>query len=444
MKRVITYGTFDLLHRGHVSLLRRARALGDYLVVGVTSDSYDRERGKLNVHDSLAERMEAVRATGLADEVIVEEYEGQKITDIKRLGIDVFAIGSDWEGRFDYLREWCEVVYLERTRGVSSTELRAERQGIVRVGIVGTGRIAARFVPELRCVSGVEAIGAYNPHLASAEAFAERFDLALATDDLPELLGAVDAVYVASPHQFHHDQTMEALHAGVHVLCEKPMALTAADLDEAYALAHERGLALFHAVKTAYCPAFEHLLVLAKSGRIGEVVSVDAAFTKLEREGSRELRGDGFGGSFLELSSYPALAAAKFLGTGAKRASFDSVRRGGVDLLTRATVSYGGPSASLLVGLGAKSEGDLVVTGTKGYMYVPAPWWKTEYFEMRFEDPSATRKYFYQFDGDGLRYEVQDFVRAIGEGMVESPKLTWAESRFVTEMIEAFYSKIPE
>ena len=91
MKRVITYGTYDLLHHGHINLLRRAKELGDYLIVGVTSDSYDRERGKLNVRNNVLERVEAVKATGFADEVIIEDYIGQKIDDIQKYNIDIFC-----------------------------------------------------------------------------------------------------------------------------------------------------------------------------------------------------------------------------------------------------------------------------------------------------------------------------------------------------------------
>jgi len=96
MKTVITYGTFDLLHTGHVNLLKRARALGDRLIVGVTTDSYDQSRGKLNVLESLEERVENVRKTGLADLIITEELEGQKLHDIQKYGADIFVIGSDW------------------------------------------------------------------------------------------------------------------------------------------------------------------------------------------------------------------------------------------------------------------------------------------------------------------------------------------------------------
>lgn len=438
MRRIITYGTFDLLHYGHINLLWRAKSLGDYLVVGVTSDAYDKERGKLNVHDSLLERIEAVRSTGLADEVIVEEYEGQKIQDIKRLGIDVFAIGSDWAGKFDYLKEYCEVVYLDRTRGVSSTELRESKHALVRIGIAGTGRIASRFVSESRFVSGVEVVAGYNPSMESARKFAERFELEGAFDDYAAFLDTIDAVYVASPHQHHHEQTVAALKAGVHVLCEKPMALCERDVRKAYSLAYEKGLTLLHAVKTAYCPAFEHLQILAKSGRIGRIVDVDASFTKLENKGSRELTDDGFGGSINELSSYPTMAIARLLGTKAGEIRFKAFREGGIDLFSRGTVSYPSKSASFKVGLGAKTEGSLVISGTKGYVYVPAPWWKTDYFEMRFEDPSAARKYFFAFDGEGLRYEILEFIKCIHARRTESPMLTADETAFMTRVIEEF------
>lgn len=140
MKKVITYGTYDLIHKGHIRLLERAKALGDYLVVGVTADNFDRARGKINVQQSLIERIENVRQTGLADEIIVEEYEGQKIDDIKRLGIDIFTVGSDWKGHFDYLNEYCKVVYLDRTQGISSSELRAEKCDI-HLGFIGESPI---------------------------------------------------------------------------------------------------------------------------------------------------------------------------------------------------------------------------------------------------------------------------------------------------------------
>ena len=196
MVKVITYGTYDLLHYGHIRLLERAKALGDYLIVGVTADDYDKTRGKINVQQSLMERIEAVKATGLADQIIVEEYEGQKIDDIRRYDVDVFAIGSDWQGKFDYLSEYCRVVYLDRTEGVSSSELRAER-GKVRFGIMGNSRVAEKYLRESRCVNGLEVVGACTTW---PETVAE---LPFLTTDYDALLARVDAVYIVSAPEQH-------------------------------------------------------------------------------------------------------------------------------------------------------------------------------------------------------------------------------------------------
>ena len=135
MTKVITYGTYDLLHQGHINLLRRAKELGDYLIVGVTSDSFDRGRGKLNVRNNVLERVEAVKATGYADEVIIEDYLGQKIDDIQKYDVDIFAIGSDWVGKFDYLNAYCKVIYLDRTKGISSSEIRQKGRNLT-MGII--------------------------------------------------------------------------------------------------------------------------------------------------------------------------------------------------------------------------------------------------------------------------------------------------------------------
>lgn len=159
MVRVITYGTFDLFHEGHYRLLERAKALGDYLIVGVTTDAYDKTRGKLNVIDPLPARIENVKKTGFADEVIIEEAAGQKFNDIKKFHIDIFTVGSDWVGCFDYLKDYCQVIYLERTKNISSTMLREQNSPIQRVGIIGTGRIAHRFIPEAKLVSGITTPG---------------------------------------------------------------------------------------------------------------------------------------------------------------------------------------------------------------------------------------------------------------------------------------------
>jgi len=123
MKKIITYGTFDLFHIGHLNILRRAKALGDYLVVAVSTDEFNAVKGKICTYP-YEQRAEIVRAIKYVDEVIPENNWEQKATDIKSNDIDIFVMGNDWESKFDFLKEFCEVVYLPRTEGISTTEIK--------------------------------------------------------------------------------------------------------------------------------------------------------------------------------------------------------------------------------------------------------------------------------------------------------------------------------
>lgn len=443
MRRVITYGTFDLFHEGHFNLLKRAKNLGDYLIVGVTTENYDFNRGKLNVQESLMKRIENVKNSGFADEIIIEEYEGQKINDILKYNVDIFAIGSDWKGKFDYINEYCEVIYLDRTKGVSSTELRALNNKIIRLGIIGSGRIANRFIPESKYVSGVNVEGILDVDENSAKSFTERHELNFYTHNYTELLNRVDAVYIASPHLTHYYYIKEALLNNKHVLCEKPLVLSVKQANELYNLASVNKLVLLEAVKTAFCPGFLRLVSIAKSGLIGSIINIDATFTKLVSGEIRELNPNEAGGSVTELASYPLLAIIKLLGRNYKDVQYFSYYddNSNIDLFSKINIFYKDSIGTANVGLGVKSEGDLVVSGTKGYIYVPSPWWKTEYFEVRFEDPSKNNKYFHKFESDGLRYELAEFISLINQRETNTYKFTSDDSIKVVEIIEKFLIK---
>ena len=438
MLKVITYGTFDLLHQGHINLLRRAKALGDYLIVGVTTENYDKNRGKLNVRKSLMERIEDVKRTGYADEIIIEEYEGQKIDDILKYDINIFAIGSDWLGKFDYLMEYCKVIYLERTKGISSTQLRLGDQKIIEIGIIGSGRIANRFVQESKYVSGIDVKGVFNPNIESARKFSDNNELGFYADKLDELMRQVDAVYMATPHLLHAFYIREALLAGKHVLCEKPLVLDSLEAQNLYSLANSKGLILKEAIKTAFCPGFQHLYTIVKSGAIGIVKDIEASFTKLVYGEVRELDPKQAGGSITELASYTLLPIVKILGSNFKDINFYTFKKNDVDLFTRGIITYDNSIATFKVGLGVKTEGHLIISGTKGYVYVPAPWWKTEYFELRYEDQNLSRKFFYKFEGDGLRYEINDFLHSINFPEMRSHYLSREESITILRIIELF------
>lgn len=439
MKKVITYGSFDLFHEGHYNLLKRAKALGDYLIVGVTTEQYDEFRGKLNVVDSLIKRIDNVRATGFADEIVVEDHEGQKIDDIKKFGIDIFTIGSDWQGQFDYLKEYCDVVYLERTRNISSTMRRLEDNPMVRVGVVGTGRVARRFLREAYYVSGIMVLGVYNPNKEHAEQFADQMELSFGEGDYEAFLDRVDAVYIASPHETHYTYAKAALEHRKHVLCEKPMVLQRAQAEELFELGKKYGCVMMEGIKTAYCPGFNQLITVAKSGVIGEVRDVEAAFSRLANPSLREMTDTVYGGSFTEFGSYALLPILKLLGRDYREVEFHSIQaENGIDAYTKAAFTFDNGLALAKTGVSVKTEGQLLVAGTKGYILAKSPWWLTQSFEVRFEDPNQKEVYASKFLGQGLRYEISDFVRAINGDGNRTYKLTRGESIVMAEIMEKF------
>jgi len=442
MKRVITYGTFDLLHKGHLNILKRAKEMGDYLIVGVTSDNYDLSRGKLNISQSLMQRIENVRNTGYADEIIVEEFQGQKVQDIKKYNIDVFVIGSDWINKFDYLKQFCEVKYIERTKGVSSTELRNFANKILKLGIVGNGRIAKRFLEEAKYVSGVDVEYIYGRNLEKLKDVCAQFCLTNYYIDYKEFLSHVDAVYIALPHNLHYEYAKKALLQGKHVLCEKPITLSKAQTMELYSIAEERDLILYEAIKTAYAPCFNKLISMVQSGIIGTIKDIDATFTKIITDKDlREYDKTQGGGSLTELGSYPLCIITKLLGTNPQKitytTSLDEEKK--VDIMTKVTLHYKNAVANATTGIGIKKDGNCIISGTNGYIYVPAPWWKTEYFEICFEDLNKTQRVFTKFDGDGLRYELADFLKSINS---KSKSYKWLEeeSVFLSSVLENYIS----
>lgn len=421
MTKVITYGTYDLLHFGHVRLLERAKELGDYLIVGVTADDFDLNRGKINVQQSLMERIEAVRATGLADEIIVEEYEGQKIDDIKRYCVDIFTVGSDWVGKFDYLNDYCKVVYLDRTQGISSSELRAEKSNI-RIGLVGESEHLVKFKRECAYVNGIEVAGVYCTNTEEVSEFLGELPIVASTYE--ELLEYVDAVYLLSHPTKHYEQAKLALEKGKNVLCEAPIVLYTEQLVELENIAKDKGLILMNGIKTAYATAYYRLLLLVKSGRIGRPVSVEATCTSMRFFNPEDLISlNTDWNSICSWGPVAMLPVFQILGTDYIKSEIISSfanKEEMYDKFTKIDFLYKDAVATIKVGKGIKSEGEMLIAGTKGYVYVPAPWWKTEYFEIRYEDQTENKKFFYQLDGEGLRYEIVSFVRSVNEGIKRS------------------------
>lgn len=440
MIKVITYGTYDLLHYGHIRLLKRAKALGDYLIVGVTADDFDKARGKINVHQSLMERIESVRSTGLADEIIIEEYEGQKIDDIKRYDIDIFTVGSDWNGKFDYLNKYCKVIYLERTEGISSSEIRSQNNEL-RIGLVGDSILTYKFERESHFVNGAQIVGLYTPQAKLSSELNQRFSFV--TNEFDTLLNMVDAVYIASHPSMHYSQVKTALLRGKHVLCELPISTSESECAQLYQLAQKQNCVLMASLKTAYSTAYSRLLLLAKSGKIGRIISIDATCTSLKKN-SLQINGDlsNAWNSICAWGPTAMLPVFQLLGidfTNSSLVSCFADREKQFDIFTKIDFRYPHAVASIKVGKGIKSEGELIISGTRGYIYVPAPWWKTDYFEVRYENPEDNKRYFYQLDGEGIRFEIVTFIQSIEKKKVLS-YIDESVVKAISSVLEDFYN----
>ena len=430
MIKVITYGTYDLLHEGHIRLLERAKALGDYLIVWVTFDDFDRSRGKINVKQSLTERIEGIKKTGLADEIIVEEYEGQKIDDIQKYGVSIFTVGSDWEGYFDYLKEYCTVIYLPRTTGISSSELRAEDRKL-NLGLLGgfEENVLNKYFQESSFVNGITVTTLFNSSKST--------DVTL--QDYDDFLEDCDCVYILSHPTKHYREIKHALERGKHVLCESPIALTLEETKELFALAEKKNLILMEAIKTAYSNAYNRLILLVKTGKIGKVVSVDATCTSLQNFNNKNL--ETAWNSICAWGPTAMLPIFQLLQGPYETQMYSLFENETLkyDSFTKIDFFFQNATASIKVGRGVKSEGELIISGTEGYIYVPAPWWKTDYFELRFEDPNENRRYFYPLEGEGIRLQLLAFSKAIMEG-IKSPYIRTEVSEKISSVIESFYS----
>ena len=437
MTKVITYGTYDYLHYGHIRLLERAKALGDYLIVGVTADDFDKTRGKINVQQSLMERIAAVKDTGLADEIIVEEYEGQKIDDIKKYDVDIFTVGSDWVGKFDYLKDYCKVVYLDRTEGISSTDIRAA-SNIIRIGMIGNTPLVSKYISECNYVNGVEVVGIFANE---DEWIPDELKSMTIYTDFSDFLEEVDAVFVISHPQEHYSTIKKCLSVRKHVLCESPISLSKAETEELFELAANNHCTLYDSIKTAYSTAYKRAQLLIKAGKIGDVVSVSTTCTSLrEKESTADLKFRKWN-SICAWGPTALLPIFQLLGTDYKDIRIISKMENeddNFDGFSKIDFVYQNSVASALVGKSVKSEGELIISGTQGYVFIPAPWWKTDYFEIRYENPANNKRYFYQLDGEGIRYEIVSFVRSINRCNNNS-EIEIEESKAISTVIEDFY-----
>lgn len=288
-------------------------------------------------------------------------------------------------------------------------EITNEDQAI-RIGVVGTGSIASRFVEELTYIDGITISSAYNPDFHEAEEFCRRYGISTVSNSIEELLSYVDAVYVASPCMSHYEYAKSALLSGRHVLCETPFTSSYKEAQELFKLAEQKGLILMLAIKTAYCPSFGKIIEDTHSGKIGQVVGVNVSTTTLlDDKVSLTYNNE----RLCENAIYGMLAVFKVLGMKIRDVCSFHRKCDGRLLYFNTTISFGDTIACINAGTGVKSESSLVISGTKGYIYVPSPWWKPDYYEIRYEDQNNNKKQYFPYESSGLRYEIKTFLDMI-------------------------------
>lgn len=427
MKKVITYGTFDLFHRGHYNIIKRAKALGDYLIVGVTSESYDIERGKLNVRDSLIKRIENVRKTGLADEIIIEEYQGQKINDIIKYNIDLLVVGSDWRGKFDYLKNYCDVMYLERTKNISSTKIRSEGT-IFNIGVVTDDINDNGIVSETKFVSGLHVERVYSDEPDVAEAFRDKYELDSCWTDYDEFLSDLDIVYIKCSQKLRADYIERAIEQNKYVISDTPMTLSPERLQELFDKAKEHRVVLVERLTLVYLRAFNQLVWHVHSNLVGDIISVKCAICQDDFEGGK---------SFNETVSHAIGAIIKLLGRECLDVSTNAVTDAqGNFVYDVITMKYKNALASIEIGSTVDVEDELVIIGSGGRVTIPNDWWNTGYFEAKIEGNEFLKRYSFNFEGNGLRYLLQELLIMIRDKRTECTRLFYDESLLLSEILK--------
>lgn len=427
MKKVITYGTFDLFHRGHYNIIKRAKALGDYLIVGVTSESYDIERGKLNVRDSLIKRIENVRKTGLADEIIIEEYQGQKINDIIKYNIDLLVVGSDWRGKFDYLKNYCDVMYLERTKNISSTKIRSEGT-IFNIGVVTDDINDNGIVSETKFVSGLHVERVYSDEPDVAEAFRDKYELDSCWTDYDEFLSDLDIVYIKCSQKLRADYIERAIEQNKYVISDTPMTLSPERLQELFDKAKKHQVVLVERLTLVYLRAFNQLVWHVHSNLVGDIISVKCAICQDDFEGGK---------SFNETVSHAIGAIIKLLGRECLDVSTNAVTDAqGNFVYDVITMKYKNALASIEIGSTVDVEDELVIIGSGGRVTIPNDWWNTGYFEAKIEGNEFLKRYSFNFEGNGLRYLLQELLIMIRDKRTECTRLFYDESLLLSEILK--------
>ena len=432
MKKVITYGTFDLFHQGHYNILKRAKEYGDYLIVGVTGETYDISRGKLSVRDTLATRIENIQKTGLADEIIVEEYLGQKISDIIKYDIDTFVIGDDWKGKFDHLSRYCNMVYLERTKGISSTKIREENFKKYNIGVIIDIPDDNDIINQSKLVNGFEVDGVYATNEYILKAFQEKYSVEKSYTNLNELLDKSDIIYVRCSIEKREHYVRCALEQRKHVICDSPVTFQSEKLNDLFELAQRQKVILIENLKMVYIYVFNQLLWMTQGGLIGRILSFNCAISKNDQYRSN---------LFFDLSSLALVPRLTIMGLNYRHPESLVKKYNGSIEFASMNFLYEDARAVINVGNNIRVENKLEIIGEEGTIRMSGDWWRAKNFEVYRPDFAEPQVYNTNFDGNGFKYLIKAISTMLSNNRIESMGVFKDESLKISKILEEINKK---
>lgn len=425
MKKVITYGTFDLFHRGHYRLLERAKTYGDYLIVGVTSENYDIERGKLSVRDSLEKRIDNVRNTGFVDEIIVEEYIGQKIRDIIKYEIEVFVIGSDWIGKFDHLKKYCDVVYIERTKDISSTIIRNNDNNLKLVGMIVNGTHDYGITEEIKYVSGLHLENVLVNEELVGKIFCKRYQINRYCTDIYEFIKDIDIAIIKGKVDYNYIKI--CLENGIHVVYDIPITTDVSIIKELNRIAKEKNVILLENITILYLRAFIQILWMVESNDLGEIVSLKLVCSHDNVEKYN---------SFLYLITLSIITSIKLIGIPSTVEKIVDDKNSDEKKYIYFVMERNNQHSSIEVFESYNVNSQMIIVGKNGTITASEDWWNTGYFEFTSGGNSTiVKKYSYNCEGTGFRYILQELSTMLANGRLKNTKLFEEEMVAVTNIL---------
>jgi cytidyltransferase-like protein len=447
-RRVITYGTFDLLHEAHLDQLRRARALGSFLIVAVLSDIFNAGRGKRFLAQDVVQRIENIRQTGLADLVILEECD-DKINNVLKYDIDVVAVFDSWEGPEAYvenLRNYCQVVCIpEVVANVSSTVLR----GVVSMGAIGTPGAIRGLLAGAAVTAGVNIVALKTEPQELLGTIPDDMKNPIACKTFEELCKSAEAVYISNDFSLRTTSLRQALQAGKHVLCESPLSTSRVEAQTFMQLAVENGLVLLESIHSAFAPAVERMTAIAQNGKIGRILSVAVNISvplTEEKAQSCCISTSSDGGKLCAgLLGEALLPVVRILHGRPVLKVRCETRNSGSEKdpshLCQLNISYKTATATVTVGHGVIVLETLTVIGSEGYMTMPTPWRRAsrfhfQYKDINFEEASDEQDFDFPTRRGGYRFDLAEFATVIKLGRPQSHMLTIDNHVQIAALIE--------